>query len=308
MRAFIVLIAAVFGLTACSAMDQLKEKRDDKRDNEGEEVTETSGSGDEETPANPNAAFGLGDGCKFEDGCFICEPRELPVEACVPGELPAGFDPATACQREEKKLTCDLGEGEPFVFDFSEKNKDEKLFDRLPGLLAGVQLFMGVELKDKPEQLATLTAALEILAKHKKALFTATDVNAAVDEAVALAKEKKPDLKDAEIADMKAKLLEAIAAWKVQKKKGAGDGDILAMATGMLGSLPPGLADKLPKIDMSTLMDKLKGAGAGGVDLGAIMKILPGGDLSGILTILGGAKEDDANDDDDDEAATDEEE
>lgn len=284
------LLSLLTSLTsACNAVQNLADKKDDKKDGASETTQAEPPPADQAKPEDKKAdepldestSFGLADFCTFAqnakgEGCFTCTPRDLPDTRC--SAVPEGFDPKTACQHDLDTMTCKVTGDKDFVYDFNKESNDEKLYNKVPLLLIGAKALLADKLKDKPETKELVYSALDVVDKYKKDVFTNGNLDPMVDELAAIVKKAKPNYEQAKIDDFKAQAKSIIKGMQEKRAKGQLDtASMLTTFTDVLNQLPDDLiAPIMENLDLSKITSALSGAG-GDDAIQALLQIFGGG-------------------------------
>jgi len=234
--------------------------------------------------------LGLADFCTFavgtdSQGCFTCTPRDIPSTKCV--AVPTAFDPAAMCHHDLDELSCDLGSGKSFSYDFDALSQEEQVYQNIPLLIFGAKTLLADKLDKTPKTKDLVFGSLDAIDNHKKEIFSG-NVGPLADDIAALVKKDEPQIPAEQIDQVKAALVTAVATLDAQRKSGAlANGDIMTLANALLAAMPADLTGPLlEKLDLNKVMDKLKTA----ADDGSITDLLKtvGGDssLSGLIAAL----------------------
>ena len=236
-----VMAALTFG---CS-----NEKKGGGDDNESvatesKEDDATGSANDETTGGGEDPLFQLGmpDHCslvtKDDQGCFQCQPRDLPLEQCI--TLPSSFDAAADCQHDLDKMSCEVAN---FEWDFNDRSKVESMYERLPVIFTIVKALVAQKFSDKPETIQHIGMILDHLSKYRLDLFTGQNLDKIASEGVDIIKKIRPDLEiDKDQAEQT--LAKMLAVLDQKRKEGdIQDADMLAVLANMFGQLPDGVGD-----------------------------------------------------------------
>lgn len=143
--------------------------------------------------------------------CARCVPREMPLIKCG-SSLVEQFTPQEFCTQTGSVVQCAVpGSDFSITLDHAKITLREKYFVNFPELMSGVKLVIAATLRDDTEgDRRMIFSIIDVVAKHRKAVFSGGDSAAASDEIYAILAEKNHLLDAAGKQTMRGYIDEAI--------------------------------------------------------------------------------------------------